>query len=362
MSTHVPIRVSGAAKLSGAAEASTATGLPRAAGIQAVAARAGVSIATVSRVLNGIKSRANEETQARVRKAVEDLDYRPAHVGRALRMGQTKLVALLIPDISNAFYSAIARAVESALRTRDHTMILCNTNEDPSLQDFYLDEMLSHHVHGIALLGAVDSPGLERVLRQNLPIAFVNRKPPCGGGVFVGIDNHAAGKAVAQHFLKQGFRDCAVFRGPQHSSASRGRYEGFVSELAASGVALEEEKIRDSGLSIEGGYIEATRLFESGVRPRAIFCSNDLVAYGVFRRCRELALAVPQDLAIFGFDDNPLNEWVAPWLSTVHIPIDAFGVAVTDALARLWAGGGNADIAELLPFSLVLRGSAEPQI
>jgi len=357
MSLQAPMKVLRKPEADAPAAARTA----RAIGIQTVADRAGVSIATVSRVLNGIKSRANEETEARVRKAADELGYRPAHAGRALRMGQTKLVALLIPDISNAFYSAIARSIETALRGRDHTMILCNTNEDPGLQDFYLEEMLSHHVHGIALLGAVDSPVLQRVLSRQLPIAFVNRKPPRGGGVFVGIDNYAAGRAVAEHFLQQGFRNCAVLRGPQFSSASRERYEGFVSALTQAGAAPEAKNILDSGLSIEGGYSAAKRLLDRKNNPRAIFCSNDLVAYGVFRRCHELGLAVPHDLAIFGFDDNPLNEWVAPWLSTVHIPYHAVGAAVTDALARLWAGEGNPEVAELLPFSLILRGSAETE-
>jgi LacI family transcriptional regulator len=331
----------------------------RSVGIQAVAERAGVSIATVSRVLNGIKSKANEETVARVRAAADDLGYRPAHAGRALRMRQTKLVALLIPDISNAFYSAIARSIESSLRKRDHTMILCNTDEDPELQDFYLEEMQSYHVRGVALLGAVDSPGLKRALSQGLPIAFVNRKPPCGGGVFVGIDNNAAGQAVAAHFLSQGFHDCAVIHGPLHSSASRERFEGFTSRLTEAGHPPGSSHILHAGLSIEGGYAAACLLLNEGHRPRAVFCGNDLVAYGLFRRCRELGLRVPDDIAVLGFDDNPLNDWVAPWLSTIHIPYDAFGLAVTDALVRMWDGKGSTHAAELLPFSLRLRGSAE---
>lgn len=331
----------------------------RSIGIQAVAERAGVSIATVSRVLNGIKSKANEETEARVRLAADELGYRPAHAGRALRLRQTKLVALLIPDISNAFYAAIAGSIESSLRARDHTMILCNTNEDPRLQDFYLEEMQAYHVRGIALLGAVDSPGLAAALADKLPIAFVNRKPPCGGGVFVGIDNHAAGRAVASHFLSRGYRDCAVIHGPLHSSASRERFEGFLSALREAGAAPAGPNIVSGGLSLEGGYAAARLLLKAERHPRAIFCANDLVAYGLFRRCRELGLAVPRDIAVMGFDDNPLNDWVAPWLSTVHIPYDAFGIAVTEALVRIWDGAGEPEAAEPLPFSLRLRGSAE---
>jgi LacI family transcriptional regulator len=331
----------------------------RTAGIRAVAERAQVSVATVSRVLNGIKFKANEETEARVRRAADDLGYRPAHAGRALRLRQTKLVALLMPDISNAFYASIARSIERSLRARDHTMILCNTGEDPALQDFYLEEMQAYHVRGVALLGAVDSPGLQQALSSGLPIAFVNRKPPRGGGVFVGIDNFAAGQAVASHFLAQGFRDNAVIHGPLHSSASRERFEGFVAGLSAGGCPLDPARIVGGGLSIEGGYAAATRLLQTGAHPRAVFCANDLVAYGLHRRCGELGLAVPRDIAILGFDDNPLNDWVAPWLTTVHIPYDTFGVAVTEALFRMWDGGSAPAQPDLLPFSLRLRGSAE---
>jgi LacI family transcriptional regulator len=328
-------------------------------GIQAVADRAGVSIATVSRVLNGIDTKAGAETRARVREAAEELGYRPLHAGRTLRMRQTRLVALLIPDIANAFYSAIARSIETTLRRRDHTMILCNTGEDPALQDFYLREMQAYHVRGIALLGAVKSEGLSRVLASGMPIAFVNRKPPDGGGVFVGIDNLAAGRAVADHFLAQGFRDCGVIHGPLHSSASRERFEGFMARLKESGCAPLPRHIIHGGLSLEGGYAASEALLAGPARPRAIFCSNDLVAYGLFRRCRENGLSVPQDVAVFGFDDNPLNDWTAPWLSTVHISYDAFGAAVTEALFRMWEGKGPARQAELLPFSIKLRGSAE---
>ncbi len=327
-----------------------------AATIQDVAARANVSIATVSRVLNGIK-KANGATGDRVRDAARSLGYRPAHTGRALRLRQTRLVALLIPDIANAFYSAIARSIEITLRDRDHTMILCNTGEDPDLQDFYLAEMQSYRVRGLALLGAVESPGLAEALAGGLPIAFVNRKPPRGcGGIFVGIDNAAAGRAVASHFVERSLVPCAVIRGPQHSSASRERFEGFRFELRRHGIELRPEWIVDSALSFEGGYNAAATLL-SVDRPRAIFCGNDLIAYGVARSCRERKIDVPENVALFGFDDNPLNEWVASELSTVQVPHADFGVAVADALALLWRGDtASKDV--LLPHRLMLRSSA----
>lgn len=328
-------------------------------GIEDVALQAGVSIATVSRVLNSKVNRASAQTAARVRAVAVELAYRPAAAGRALRLQQTQLVALLIPDTSNAFYAAIAKSIESSLASQNFAMILCNTAEDPVRQDAYLAEMQAHHVRGVALLGAVPSPGLEAAIEARLPIAFVNRRSPFGGGIFVGIDNEQAGRAVAGHFIARSLTDCAVIHGPLNSSASRGRFEGFCARFLEHGVSLPPQRLYGAALTMTSGYEAATQLLLATKRPRAVFCGNDQIAYGLYRRCNELGLRVPSDIALFGFDDNPMNEWLAPWLSTVHVPFDAFGSAVSAALSKLWSASElcRADI--LLDYSITLRGSAE---
>jgi len=329
------------------------------AGIEDVARRAGVSIATVSRVLNSQTNRASAATAERVRAAAAALCYRPAHAGRALRLQQTRLVALLVPDTTNAFYAAIAKSIETSLTAQNYATILCNTSEDPELQDAYLAEMRAHPVRGVALLGAVPSAGLQAAMRAQLPIAFVNRRSPLGGGIFVGIDNRLAGRAVAEHFLAHGLSDCAVIHGPLNSSASRGRFEGYRERLLEHGVTLPADRVLGAELTMASGYEMAKRLLQPPRFPRAIFCGNDQIAYGVFRRCRELGLCVPSEIALFGFDDNPLNDWLAPWLSTVHVPYDRFGPAVSTALQQLWSTPGQHCPEILLDFSVVLRGSAE---
>jgi LacI family transcriptional regulator len=329
-----------------------------AAGIGDVARKAGVSTSTVSRVLNGIVSRASAETAERVQRAAAELGYRPAHPGRALRTSRTRLVALLIPDMTNAFYAAIAKSIEGSLVRDDYAMILCNTGEDPDVQDAYLAEMQAHRVRGIALLGAVASPGLAAAMERNTPIVFVNRKAPGGKGIFVGIDNYRAGFLVADHFVDQGYRDCAALHGPLLSPASRERFAGYRDRLAECGVALAEGRALETQLTIEDGYRMAGILLTRDALPRAVFCGNDQIAYGLFRRCRELGLRVPQDVAVFGFDDNPLNDWLAPWLSTVHVPCREFGPAVSAALERLWAAPGLVQQNEvLLPYSIKIRES-----
>ncbi len=325
-----------------------------------VAERAGVSVATVSRILNGIKNKASDDTRERVLRAVSELNYRPLQVGRSLSKMESPLIALLVPDTNNAFYASIADAVQSAINTTGNAMILCNTREDPLLQDAYLEEMQSHLVSGIALLGAVESPGLKRLLDEGPPTIFVNRKCPFNReSVFVGIDNYAAGFAVAEYFISRGLRRCAVLHGPLKSSASLERFCGFRDGVGAAGIILEDRYVLSTELTIESGYRQAVRLFDSGVLPQAVFCGNDPIAYGAARRCRELGLKVPEDVALFGFDDNPLNEWLAPWLSTVHVPCDEFGANVANIFRKVIANRA-AEVPRqiLVPFCLAIRSSA----
>ncbi len=329
--------------------------------IDDVAALAGVSVATVSRVVNEkALKRASPVTVAKVREAIAELDYRPLRAGRVLRTLKSHLVALLIPDITNAFYSAVAHSVELAVREIDYATILCNTDESPDLQDAYLNEMQSHLVRGVLLLGAVESPGLRRAAANRLPIVYMNRKAPPGlSGPFVGIDNYAAGQAVAVHFIRQRYERCGAIHGPLHSSASRERFEGYRDRLAGASVELAAADIRGGRLTIESGYSAAVELLDGGARPRAIFCANDAMAYGAYQRCRELGLKVPDEVALFGFDDNPLNQWLAPWLSTIHVPHDRFGPAVARMLCAISGQNGEeTPHTILLPFRLVLRASA----
>ena len=340
----------------GVARAHTA----KAPSIAKVAERAGVSIATVSRVINGVPNKMSESTLLRVQDAIAALNYRPMRAGTALRTKQTRLVALLIPDTSNAFYGAIAASVEKALSEERLTMILCNTNEDPDAQDEYLWEMRAHMVRGIALFGAVASPALKEFVADDYPIVFVNRKPPPGlSGPFVGIDNRRAGREVAEHFLERGYTPCGVVHGPLSSSASAERYEGFLGSLTAAGLTLGPEASAAGDLTLEAGYRGADALLAANPRLRAIFCGNDLMAYGAYRLCCEKGLRVPEDIALFGFDDNPLNQWVAPWLSTVRVPYESFGPAVRGLFDRLWLGDLVPSLSRIiLPHELVLRASA----
>ena len=309
--------------------------------IATVAERAGVSIATVSRVINGVAKKASDGTAQRVRQAVAELGYRPVSVGRALQARQSRLVALLVPNLANPAMAAIAASVEAALRREGLVMVLCDTHDQPDIQDEYLIEMRAQLVRATVLLGAVASPQLAAMARDQEPLLFVNRRSPDALPLpYIGIDNKRAGRDVAAFFLDRRITVRGVIHGAPGSSATEERVAGFRAALAERGHALNDGQVatRDLLDHFQIGY-RCTPALVAGDRPRrcGLFCSSDLIAYGACRALTEAGLRVPEDVVLVGFDDNPLNDWVAPWLTSVQVPYDRFGDAVVEALRAIWA-------------------------
>jgi LacI family transcriptional regulator len=328
---------------------------PEPVSLATVAAHAGVSVATVSRIVNGETRRASAETVERVQKLVAALGYRPNHVGRTLRRRESRVVAMLSPNLDNPAMAAIAASVETALRSAGYVMILCDTHDRADLQDEYLHVMRSQVVQGYIVVNAVRSEALSDSVARGDPIVFVGRRNPDGGGAFVGIDNRGAGEDAANHFWAQGIRNLAVIHPTQGSSATRDRVGGFITRLEELG--LSDEAVRQAeapGLShLEVGYSAAQRLVDGQPWPEGLFCPSDLMGYGAYRLALETGVRIPEDCKIVGVDDNKLNAWIAPWLTSIHIPYADFGAKVVDQLQALWAGERPSE--QLLPHTLIVR-------
>jgi LacI family transcriptional regulator len=204
-------------------------------------------------------------------------------------------------------------------------------------------------------VNAVRSEALAAAVASGDPIVFVGRRNPSGGGAFVGIDDRRAGADVADHLWAIGIRDYGAIYPMQLSSATRGRIEGYVGRLVEHGVPFRAiRQAQAPGLShLEIGYAAAQRLLGDGAWPKALFCPSDLMAYGAYRLATERGIGVPGDCRITGVDDNGLNAWIAPWLTSVHVPYHAFGDEVVKQLDTLWAGEDPKD--RILPHGLVVR-------
>jgi LacI family transcriptional regulator len=334
-----------------------------AASIDEVARLAGVSTATVSRVINNVPNKASQATRERVLRAVEALSYLPSRAGRALRQKRSHIVGVLAPDLGNAYHALISGSIERALREQGLVMVLANTGEDPDLQDAMLREMRALQVFGVVMLGAVESPELQHSLKSNEPLVFVNRRCPYDVPArHVGIDNVLAAGEVAEYLFSRHHRGAWIFHAPLKSSASRDRVTSFqrkFQELAGADCPLPEIVVstrrRDSAYQLARQHISAE------APPRAIFCTTDEIAYGVARHCLEIGLSLPQDVTIFGFDGNPMNEFLAPWLSTVRSPYELFGPAVVGALGAFYdEGEASRPLDSILPFEILLSDGLHP--
>lgn len=321
--------------------------------IRDVARAAGVSIASVSRVINEGSGGVSAKTRVKVEKAIAELNYSPNWIGQALRGQATNTYAMVISSIQNNFYAAVAWEIERRLNDRGAAMLIFNSNENVALQDRCLEEIRSRQVAGVFLLCAVDSPRLHTVSAQT-PVLFINRRLDAMPQVpFVGIDDRSAAAELAGAIVREHDGPIALVHGPQRSATSRARLEGFAGEFERAGRPVASEDAAEAELSMESGYACAVTLLAGGKRYGAMVCGNDQIAYGVYRRCRELGLSVPADTAIYGFDDNPLNQWLAPWLNTVRVPHVEFAEAALNAMDRLQSGEMVGDT--ILPYDLVLR-------
>lgn len=313
--------------------------------IQVVAERAGVSVATVSRVINGVSARFSAATEVKVRTAIAELDYRPARAGRTLRQGESRLVAVLAANLANPAMAAVAASTEEALRKCGYVMVLCDTHEEPDLQDEYLAEMRAHSATAMVLLGAVKSQGLSAACQRGQRIVFVSRRNPLGTAdntAFVGIDNVVAGSEVADWLQQRRLLNVGLLHGPLASSATGDRVAGFIEQFDKHGpVNTISMATVDTTDHLQIGYHGVEKLLQQRTRPEAIFCLSDLIAYGAARRLNENGLIPGHDICLIGFDGSPLNSWIAPWLNSVRVPYRRFGTAIADVIGEMEQQGGS---------------------
>lgn len=320
-----------------------------------VARTAGVSAATVSRIVNGDFGRASSVTIDKVQAAIAGLGYRPNHAGRSLRRRESQIVAMLSPNLDNPAMAAIAASTEQALRDAGYVMVLCDTHDRPELQDEYLEAMRAQLARGYILVSAVPSPGLRAAMARGEAIVCVNRRNPLGPSPFVGIDNRKAGADVADRFHELGIPALAAIRPAVMSSSIAERIEGFLDRCTEHGLKRAAIPVA-AGTGpdhLAMGYDAIRALVAEHGWPAGLLCPSDLMAYAAYRHASETGRTIPGATRIIGIDNNTFNQWIAPWLSSVEIPYRDFGPVVVEQLEACWEGAALAD--RILPHRLVQR-------
>jgi LacI family transcriptional regulator, fructose operon transcriptional repressor len=323
--------------------------------IQDVAARAKVSVASVSRALAG-PGAVSDDVRRRVLEAVKALDYRPDLAARRLRSRRTDTIGLLVSDVRNPFFTDVSRAVEDAASAHRMRLILCNTDEDPAREAACLELMRDENVSGVIL-----SPSLRLLARFDpsdhpFPIVLVDRCERDTAADAVVIDNVAAGHEVTEHVLATGRRRVACVYGVT-SATGRQRLEGYT-------LAMKARDLRPASVGVQPvteAAREATRTLIDGAPPEAIVASSGLVLMGVFEALRAAGLGVPRDVALAGFDDLPWTRLVDPGLTVVAQPTYEIGRTATELLLQRIAQPQKPVRRVVLRATLVPRGSTAGQ-
>jgi LacI family transcriptional regulator len=298
-----------------------------------VARAASVSVGTVSNVVSGARA-VRPETRERVERAIAELGFRPNTVARALIRRRTQTVGMVIPDVTNPFFSDLIWEVERALTEAEYAVVFGNSANDPARERQYLEAFLSRRVDALVVVVTAGADlDFVRGLAAEVPTVFVDRLVPPDVESVVG-DNDAGMALVVDHLVGLGHRRVALVNGDAELETARAREAGAVAALARHGL---EPVARSAGaFTLESGDEQGRALFERALSPTAVVAANDLLAMGVLAAASRAGLAVPGDVSVTGYDDIAYAAFTSPPLTTVRQPARAMGEeAVRLLLARL---------------------------
>ncbi len=308
--------------------------------IRDIARLAGVSVATVSGVLNN-KPTVKLALVNRVKEAMEALDYHPDQVARSLRVRRTCTVGMVIADVTNPFFTDVIRGVEKEALTNGYSVILCDANEDPALERRYLSTLFSRRVDGV-LLAPTSSSSPQTRIHKRFPIVLIDRIPPGFTGDAVVTDNFTAAYDGTRHLIELGHRRIAIITGQLNFSNGSDRLEGFRKALQEEHLALPEEYLQLGDFQLESGYQCGLELMRLTKPPTAIFSCNNRMTLGLMRALGELHLDCPKAVSVLGFDDFEWSAYFTPRLTTITQPAYEMGrQAMQILLLKLQAGAPN---------------------
>ncbi len=323
-----------------------------------VAKRAGVAPVTVSRVINDAPG-VNLATRERVLQAIAELGYVPNVVARSLRSKRTRTLAFVVPDITNPFWTTVARGVEDAAQDHGYSVVLCNTDESAAKQQRYLDLMISQRVDGVIIAPADTAANrLDPLRRHNIATVVIDRRIEGWEVDTVYSDSVSGAYALTRHLLGLGHTRIAMFSGPEGAATADDRIAGYWLALAEAGITPDPALIRRGGFNWEAGFELTNRVLDEGLAPTAVFAANNAIALGVIDAVGRRGLRIPSDIALVCFDDYPYVTGFFPFLTVVSQSAYEMGAnAAQLLLSRLKSPVPLKPRRVVLPVRLVIRYS-----
>ena len=325
--------------------------------IKEVARKAGVSIATVSRVLNNVGA-VDGRTRDMVSKAVLDLHYVPNPLGRGLSRQKTEAIGLLLPDLFGEFFSEVIRGADQTAQLHRHHLVVSSSHNSREEIEAAV-RMMRGRVDGLLIMSPhIEARTLRENLPQHLPVILINA--PVEGDEYdsLNVDNFGGSAAMVRHLLGHGHRRIALIKGNEDNFDAQERLRGYRHALAAGGTDRREEYEIPGSFTKAAGYNAVRQILRCEPRPTAIFACNDTAAIGAMSALREAEIRVPEEIALAGFDDIPICSYLTPSLTTVHVDINQVGVRAVETLLHA-LGERNTHRKEnrMIPTTLALRRS-----
>lgn len=328
-----------------------------------IAKLCGVSIATVSMIVNGKDDRISKETRSNVLSIIKEYNYVPNRIASSLVTKTTKSIGLILPDISNPFFPGVARGVEDYANENGWSVILCNSDNSEKKEDMYLDMLQEKKVDGIILSAASErSESSATTENISVPIVSVDRENkfiPSEGNVV--IDNIQGSYEAVTHMLERGYTKIIHLSGQMNLHTAKERYEGYMKAHREFDIEPTSNHLYEGEYTSEYGERIVNQLIQSGITFDGLFCGNDLIALGALKVLKANQISVPDQVGIVGFDDVYLSQLVTPELSTVHQPIYELGYKSAELLIKISMSKETKqkEVRKLLQSSLVVRGTTK---
>jgi len=300
-----------------------------------IASYLNISVSTVSRVINN-RDRVDEDTRRRVLEALDKFQFRPNEVARSLKSKSTKAIGLIVPGISNYFFSMVIKGVEAVARQQGYCLMLCNSDEDKEREGDYTDFLLQRQISGL-VIGIVgrEAGFLERYKHAGIPVVFIDNLPDVEDNVdYVVIDNVKASRELTNHLIRVGHNKLGIITGPLDESVSDERLKGWQKALAENNIPVNKRWIGTGEFKQESGYRIMQGMLKQEELPTAILAANNLLAYGAMHAIMEAGLKIPEDIAVVCFDAIDFIGLIKPQITSVIQPAEQIGTIAGEIIMR----------------------------
>ncbi|MDJ0752224.1 MAG: LacI family DNA-binding transcriptional regulator [Ardenticatenaceae bacterium] len=325
--------------------------------IKDVALKAGVSTATVSRVISG-REKVSPALIDQVNQAIEELQYRPSRVARNLRVRKANTVGLLVSDIQNPFFTSIMRGIQDTLLAKGYVLLAANSDEDEDQERIHIETLLAEEVAGIILAPASTSArNYADLIEQGVGLVIIDRIPDRLKVDSVLVDNTAGARSAVEHLISLGHRRIGIIAGREHISTATLRLEGYRFALQDAGLPFDPELVSIGDFRQEGGYQAMNALLNLAEPPTAVFSSNNVMTLGALQAIHEKCLKIPDEIALVSFDDMPWAASLQPPLSAVAQPTYEIGTTAARLLLERVNEPERSTRRVILESELIVRGS-----